>query len=68
MLSILEACIFRLLVGFKWFPYYTHKILQCGYYWPTIHQDTHDFSMSCDHCQREGFKEAKVSFEPNHGN
>ncbi|WMV32914.1 hypothetical protein MTR67_026299 [Solanum verrucosum] len=27
---------------------------QCGYYWPTIHQDAHDFAKSCDHCQREG--------------
>jgi len=30
-----------------------HKILQCGYYWPTIHQDAHDFANSCDRCQRE---------------
>ncbi|XP_049355216.1 uncharacterized protein LOC125819833 [Solanum verrucosum] len=27
---------------------------ECRYYWPTIHQDAHDFTKSCDHCQREG--------------
>ncbi|KAH0673865.1 hypothetical protein KY284_024952 [Solanum tuberosum] len=27
---------------------------QCGYYWPTIHQNAHDFTKSCDHCQHEG--------------
>lgn len=30
-----------------------HKILQCGYYSPTITQDAHDLSKSCDSCQRE---------------
>ena len=31
-----------------------HKILSYGYYWPTIHQDSHEFSKSCDRCQRDG--------------
>ena len=31
-----------------------HKILQCGYYWPTIHQDSHEFDKACDRCQRDG--------------
>ena len=31
-----------------------HKILQCGYYWPTIHKDDHEFSKACDRCQRDG--------------
>ena len=31
-----------------------HKILQCGYYWPTIHQDAHEFAKACDKCQRDG--------------
>ena len=30
-----------------------HKILQCGYYWSTIHQDAHEFAISCDRCQRD---------------
>ena len=32
----------------------SHKILQCGYYYPTIHQDAHDFTKACDRCQRDG--------------
>ena len=31
-----------------------HKILHCGYYWATIHQDSHHFAKSYDCCQREG--------------
>ena len=31
-----------------------HKILQCGYYWPTLHQDAHGFAKACDKCQRDG--------------
>ncbi|XP_049399782.1 uncharacterized protein LOC125863841 [Solanum stenotomum] len=31
-----------------------HTIIQCGYDWPTIHHDAHDFVKSCDRCQREG--------------
>ena len=32
----------------------SHKILQCGYYWPTIHQVAHEFSKACDRCQGDG--------------
>ena len=28
--------------------------MQCGYYWPTIHEDDHEFAKSCDMCQRDG--------------
>ncbi|KAK9199090.1 hypothetical protein WN944_014277 [Citrus x changshan-huyou] len=28
------------------------KVLQCGFYWPTIFQDTYTFCSSCDRCQR----------------
>ena len=31
-----------------------HKIFQCGYYWPTLHQDAHWFAKACDKCQRDG--------------
>ena len=31
-----------------------HKILYFGYYWLTKHQDAHDFTKSCDWCQRDG--------------
>jgi len=30
----------------------THKVLWCGFYWPTIHADTHTFVATCDRCQR----------------
>ena len=30
------------------------KILQSGFYWPTLFNDTHDFCKSCDRCQRLG--------------
>ena len=31
-----------------------HKILQCGYCWPSLHQDAHEFAKACDRCQRDG--------------
>ena len=31
-----------------------HKILQCGYYWPNLHQDAHEFAKACDRYQRDG--------------
>jgi hypothetical protein len=32
----------------------TAKILQCGFYWPTMFKDTHAFCIACDRCQRLG--------------
>ena len=32
----------------------THKILQCGYYWTTIHEDAHNFAKSCDRYRQDG--------------
>jgi hypothetical protein len=29
----------------------TKKILQAGYYWPTLFKDAHDYCMNCDVCQ-----------------
>ena len=31
-----------------------HKILQCVYYWPTLHQDVHELANACDRYQRDG--------------
>jgi hypothetical protein len=28
------------------------KILQCGFYWPTIFQDTHTYCVSCERCHK----------------
>jgi hypothetical protein len=30
------------------------KILQCGFYWPTIFQDAHTYCVSCECCQKLG--------------
>jgi hypothetical protein len=30
------------------------KILQCGFYWPTMFKDVHAFCVACDQCQRLG--------------
>jgi len=32
----------------------TSKILQCGFYWPSMFKDVHRFISSCDSCQRTG--------------
>eukprot|EP00253_Pinus_taeda_P021920 PITA_21920 len=31
-----------------------HKVLQAGYYWPTIFNDAKKFAQACDSCQRAG--------------
>jgi len=33
----------------------TEKILQCGFYWPTMFKDTHVFCKACENCQKSGF-------------
>jgi len=30
----------------------TAKILQCGFYWPTMFKDTHAFCKTCENCQK----------------
>ncbi|KAJ9544157.1 hypothetical protein OSB04_023864 [Centaurea solstitialis] len=32
----------------------TSKILQSGFYWPSLHRDCHGFVKRCDECQRSG--------------
>ena len=32
----------------------THKVLQSGFYWPTLFKDARKFVLSCDECQRIG--------------
>ena len=39
MLSVLESCHSLPVGGYHSYIPTTHKILQCGYYWPTIHPD-----------------------------
>jgi len=33
----------------------TAKILQYGFYWPTMFKDTHVFCKACENCQKSGF-------------
>eukprot|EP00253_Pinus_taeda_P014627 PITA_14627 len=50
----------------------TFKILQAGYYWPTLHQDVRRYISQCDRCQRMGKPtprdeiplQLQVTFEP----
>ncbi|XP_026400169.1 uncharacterized protein LOC113296044, partial [Papaver somniferum] len=30
------------------------KILQCGFYWPSLFKDCHDYCVSCERCQKLG--------------
>ncbi|XP_022889136.1 uncharacterized protein LOC111404577 [Olea europaea var. sylvestris] len=30
------------------------KVFQCGFFWPTLFKDCHNFCRSCDKCQRTG--------------
>jgi hypothetical protein len=30
------------------------KVLQAGFYWPTLFKDCHEFALACDRCQRVG--------------
>ena len=30
------------------------KVLQCGFYWPTLFKDSYNFCKSCENCQRLG--------------
>lgn len=32
----------------------THKVIQAGYYWPTLHRGTEEYVSHCDECQRMG--------------
>ncbi|CAN6718922.1 unnamed protein product [Malus baccata var. baccata] len=31
-----------------------HKVLECGFYWPTWFKDARTFCLTCDRCQRTG--------------
>jgi len=31
-----------------------HKVVQAGYYWPTMQKDAHAYVKTCDKCQRYG--------------
>lgn len=53
LMSLLEACHSSIVGGHHSGAWTTHKILQWGYYWPTIFNDVHDYEGACDQCQRQ---------------
>eukprot|EP00253_Pinus_taeda_P022390 PITA_22390 len=52
--DILKACRDRPCGGHFAEKRTTHKVLQTGYYWPTIFKDAKNFAQACDSCQRAG--------------
>lgn len=62
MMIIFEACHLPLIGGHHSGIRTTYKILQSGYYWPTIHQDVHDYAISFYKCQRKGGISKKNEF------
>ena len=54
MISILDHC-HSLPCGGHHGPDKTAtKVLQCGFFWPTLFKDARTFFMACDKCQRTG--------------
>ena len=54
MFIVLEACHSSPIGGHHNVIRTANKILQCGYYWPTLHQDAHESAKACDRCQTDG--------------
>ncbi|XP_060190996.1 uncharacterized protein LOC132620349 [Lycium barbarum] len=54
MMPIIEACHSSPVGGHHSSARTAAKVLQSGFYWPTIYQDAHDFVKACDQCQRHG--------------
>lgn len=54
MMSILEAWHFSPVRGHYGGSWTIYKIMQLGYYWPTINKLDHDYVGACDQCQRLG--------------
>ncbi len=40
--------------GYFAFEITKKKLLDVGYWWPTMYRDVHDYCKSCDACQRIG--------------
>lgn len=54
MMSILEAYHSLSVSGHHSSIQIAHKILQCGFYWPSIYKDAYDFAKAFDQCQHQG--------------
>ena len=66
MLSVLEAYHSSPVGGRHSGIRIAHKILQCGYYWPTLHQDAHELLKHVtDANEMAAFQESKSSLKPH---
>ncbi|KAJ8769637.1 hypothetical protein K2173_005240 [Erythroxylum novogranatense] len=54
MSSVLHHCHSREAGGHYGASRTAHKVLECGFYWPTLFKDAFTFVKSCDRCQRVG--------------
>eukprot|EP00253_Pinus_taeda_P014430 PITA_14430 len=52
--DILKACHDESYGGHFAYRRTRHKVLQMGYYWPTIFKDAKKYAQACDSCQRMG--------------
>jgi hypothetical protein len=50
--SVLKELHERMVGGHFTVDIVTKKILDAGYWWPTLFKDTHEFCKSCDNCTR----------------
>nr|GEW41739.1 reverse transcriptase domain-containing protein [Tanacetum cinerariifolium] len=53
-IDILKACHNGPTKGHHGLNYTAKKVLDSGFYWPTIYRDAQDLVKSCDACQRQG--------------
>nr|GEY21457.1 retrovirus-related Pol polyprotein from transposon 17.6 [Tanacetum cinerariifolium]GEY24654.1 retrovirus-related Pol polyprotein from transposon 17.6 [Tanacetum cinerariifolium] len=53
-IDILKACHYGPTGGHHGPNYTAKKVLDSGFYWPTIYRDDQDLVKSCDICQRQG--------------
>ena len=53
-ISVISFCHFEACGGHFSAKKTAAKILQCGFYWPTLFKDTHDFCKACERCQKSG--------------
>ena len=53
-LSILSFCHDQACGGYFSSKKTAAKILQCGFYWPTLFRDTHAYCVACAKCQHLG--------------
>jgi hypothetical protein len=57
--------------GYFAFEITKRKLLDVGYWWPTMYRDVHDYCKSCDACQRNrrigNLKSCKPGYKSSRG-